>query len=202
MSEVGQQILTGATSASVAEQVATVLGVIFVWLAMRESLWNFPVGLVQAAIFGWVCFDGKLYSETVLQGVFMAAMIYGWWHWTRGGRAEVPLAVQRLSRREGFGWVGGTIGLWVVWGGGMAGLTDAALPWGDGFVFAASVASQWLQARKLLENWIGWIIANTAGIGVFWVKGLYWFAALYFLFWLMAWGGLRAWRRSWRAAHG
>jgi nicotinamide mononucleotide transporter len=201
MSEVGQQILTGATGASVAEQVATLLGVIFVWLAMRESLWNFPVGLVQAAIFGWVCFDGKLYSETVLQGVFMAAMIYGWWHWTRGG-AEVPLAVQRLSRREGFGWVAGTIGLWVVWGGGMAGLTDAALPWGDGFVFAASVASQWLQARKLLENWIGWIIANTAGIGVFWAKGLYWFAALYLLFWLMAWGGLRAWRRSWRAAHG
>jgi nicotinamide mononucleotide transporter len=92
--------------------------------------------------------------------------------------------------------------LWVAWGGGMAGLTDAALPWGDGFVFATSVASQWLQARKLLENWIGWIIANTAGIGVFWAKGLYWFAALYFLFWLMAWGGLLAWRRSGRAAHG
>jgi nicotinamide mononucleotide transporter len=132
----------------------------------------------------------------------MSAMIYGWWHWTRGGRANVPLAVQRLSRREAIGWGAATLVLWAGWGGGMAGLTDAALPWGDGFVFAASVVSQWLQARKLLENWIGWIIANTAGIGVFWVKGLYWFAALYFLFWLMAWGGLRAWRRSRRAAHG
>ena len=84
----------------------------------------------------------------------------------------------------------------------MARLTDAALPWWDAFVFAASVASQWLQARKLIENWIGWIIANTVGIGVFWAKDLYWFAALYGLFWLMAWGGLRAWTRSGRAAHG
>jgi len=201
MSGVVQQIVQGATEASGAEQVATVLGVVFVWLAMRESLWNFPVGLVQAAIFGWVCFEGKLYSETVLQGLFFAAMIYGWWHWTRGGKDQAPLAVQRLSRREAGAWTMATFALWGVWGGGMAGLTDAALPWWDGFVFAASVVSQWLQSRKMLENWIGWIIANTVGIGVFWAKGLYWFAALYFLFWLMAWGGWRAWWRSWRAAH-
>ena len=61
MSEIFQNILAGATGASWPEQIATVLGVLFVWLAMRESLWNFPVGLVQAAIFGWVCFEGKLY---------------------------------------------------------------------------------------------------------------------------------------------
>jgi nicotinamide mononucleotide transporter len=202
MSEIAQQIIQGATEASGSEQTATVLGVLFVWLAMRESLWNFPVGLVQAAIFGWVCFDGKLYSETVLQLVFIAAMIYGWWHWTHGSETESLFPVQRLSRRGAGAWVAGTLVLWGIWGGGMARLTDAALPWGDGFVFAVSVMSQWLQSRKMLENWIGWIIANTVGVGVFWAKGLYWFAALYALFWLMAWGGWRAWSRSWRAAHG
>jgi nicotinamide mononucleotide transporter len=77
--------------------------------------------------------------------------------------------------------------------------TDAALPYGDGFVFAVSVASQWLQARKILENWPGWIIANTAAIVVFIVKDLFLFAALYVIFWLMAlWG----WREWWRAMKG
>jgi len=195
-----QQVVEGALTASRAEQAATVLGVLFVWLAMRESLWNFPVGLVQAAIFGWVCFEGKLYSETVLQALFFAAMLYGWWHWTHGSRDKKPLAVQQLSAREAAAWTAGTLVLWSLWGWGMAHFTDAALPWWDGFVFASSVASQWLQARKALENWIGWIIANTVGVGVFWAKGFYWFAVLYFLFWLMAWGGWRAWRRSWRVA--
>jgi len=37
---------------------------------------------------------------------------------------------------------------------------------------------------------------------VFWAKGYYWFSVLYFLFWLMAWGGLRAWWRSWKGTHG
>jgi nicotinamide mononucleotide transporter len=100
------------------------------------------------------------------------------------------------------GWVAATLILWAAWGTGMRRFTDAALPYGDGFVFASSVASQWLQARKALENWIGWIIANTVAIGVFWVKGYYWFAVLYVIFWLMAWAGLRSWWRSWEAENG
>jgi nicotinamide mononucleotide transporter len=201
MHSILRQILDGALSATWPEQIATVLGLVFVWLAIRESLWNFPVGLVQAAIFGWVCFQGRLYSDTVLQVVYMAAMIYGWWHWTHGERDTGPLRVQRLTVAGGAGWTGATLALWAVWGTCMHRFTDAALPYWDGFVFAGSVTAQWLQARKALENWIGWIIVNTVAVGVFWVKEYYWFSVLYFLFWLMAWGGLRAWHRSWKADH-
>ena len=201
MHSILRQILDGALSASWPEQIATVLGLLFVWLAIRESLWNFPVGLVQAAIFGWVCFQGKLYSDALLQAVYIAAMIYGWWHWTRGGRNSEPLRVQRLTAAGVAGWTAGTLALWAIWGTCMHRFTDAALPYWDGFVFAGSVAAQWLQARKALENWLGWIVVNTVATGVFWVKEYYWFSVLYFLFWLMAWGGLRAWRRSWKAAH-
>ena len=201
MSSILRQIIDGALAASWPEQIATVLGLVFVWLAIRESLWNFPVGLVQAAIFGWVCFEGRLYSDAVLQVIFCAAMIYGWWHWAHGTRDAQPLRVQRLTTMEAAAWTGGTLALWAVWGTGMHRFTNAALPYWDGFVFAASVASQWLQARKALENWIGWIITNTVAIGVFWAKEYYWFAVLYFLFWLMAWGGWRAWWRSWRTQH-
>lgn len=197
-----REVVDGALAASWLEQLATVLGVLFVWLAMRESLWNFPVGLAQAAIFGWVCFTGRLYSETVLNAFYCVAMIYGWWHWARGGRNAEPLRVQRLSGAALAAWGAGTLALWGAWGWGMARFTPAALPWWDGFVFAASVASQWLQSRKMLENWVGWVITNTVAIGVFWAKGYYWFAVLYFLFWLMSWAGWRAWLVSWRTARG
>ena len=201
MHSILRQILDGALAATWPEQIATALGVLFVWLAIRESLWNFPVGLVQAAIFGWVCFQGRLYSDAVLQLVYVAAMIYGWWNWTRGGRDTGPLRVQRLTTAATFAWAAATLALWAIWGTGMHHFTNAALPYWDGFVFAGSVTAQWLQARKALENWMGWIIVNTVAVGVFWVKEYYWFSALYFLFWLLAWGGLRAWRRSWEADH-
>jgi nicotinamide mononucleotide transporter len=202
MNSILRQILDGAMAASWPEQIATVLGLLFVWLAIRESLWNFPVGIVQAAIFGWVCYREKLYSDVVLQAVYLAAMVYGWWHWTHGARDRGPLRVQRLTAAQVLAWTAGTLVLWAAWGAGMKHFTDAALPYWDGFIFAGSVAAQWLQARKALENWTGWIVVNTVAIGVYWAKDLYWFAVLYFLFWLMAWGGLRAWRRSGRMQHG
>lgn len=201
MHDILRQIYEGAIGASPLEQAATILGIVGVWLAMREKVLNFPVGLVQVAIFGWVCFEGKLYSETVLQVLFFVALCYGWWHWTRGSRDTGPLLVQRLSRGTAIAWSLATLVLWSVWGTLMHRFTDAALPYWDGFVFASSVISQWLQARKALENWIGWIVANTVAVGVFWAKEYYWFSVLYLIFWFMAWGGLRTWLQSWRRSH-
>lgn len=189
------------TGASWLEQIATVLGILGVWLMMRQNVWTFPVSLVQVAIFGYVCFTARLYSETVLQGLFFAALVYGWIHWTRGHSEANPLPVQWLSRRARMYWMAGVVALWAVWGAIMFRL-GAALAYADAFVFAVSVASQWLQARKALDNWLGWVVANTVAIAVFWRKEFYWFAALYFVFWLMAWGGFLAWRRSLAPASG
>lgn len=197
MDTLWQAMIEGATGASPAEQVATVLGVLGVWLMIRQVVWTFPVGLVQVSIFGWVCFEGRLYSETVLQGIFFAALVYGWVHWTRGRTEEAPLPVTVLRGRARAGWVGATLGVWLGWGWLME-RAGADLAYADALVFAVSVASQWLQARKKLENWLGWLVANTVAVGVFWTKEYYWFAVLYGIFWFMAAGGFMAWRKSMR----
>lgn len=195
------QILEGATGASAAEQFATVLGIIGVWLMMKRNLWAFPAGLVQVAVFGWVCFHAGLYSETALQLMFFCALVYGWWHWThsaRAGAAEGALLITQLSARQRLGWVAAALVLWVGWGALMM-RAGAALAWADAFVFAVSVVSQILQARKVLDNWAGWMLANVVAVGVFWTKEFYWFAVLYGIFAVMAGGGWREWRRGFRA---
>lgn len=191
-----EQILAGALAASPAEQVATILGVLGVWLMMKRRLWAFPLGLVQVAIFGWICFHGGLYSETTLQVMFFVALIYGWWHWTRGGAEPgTELAVSRLSGRARLGWVGITLAVWAAWGGAMH-LVGATAAWVDAFVFAVGVVSQILQARKVLENWLGWLVSNCVATVLFWSQGFFWFSALYLVFAFMAIGGWREWRQA------
>ncbi len=196
MNELLQNIWAGITGASVLEQVATVLGFAGVGLMIRQNLWTFPVGLVQVSIFGWVCFEGRLYSETVLQVMFFGALVYGWVNWTRGHTREKPLPVRWLSARARATWITGTLLLWLGWSTLMHRYTDADLAYADGFVFAVSVASQWLQARKALDNWIGWILANAVAIVVFWLKEYHWFTVLYAGFGVMAVLGFRSWRQS------
>ncbi len=180
------------------EGIATALGVLGVGLMIRRNLWAFPLGIAQVAIFGWVCFGQQLYSETALQVMFLAALAHGWWHWKHPGPDRAELPVTRLSGGARVAWGAGTLALWLAWSMAMDRWTNAALPYGDGLVFAVSVASQWLQARKHIENWPGWLVANTVAIGVFIAKDLHLFAGLYGLFWAMALWGWREWLKAMR----
>lgn len=185
---------------SVWEIIGTVLGVIGVALMIRQNLWGWPVGLVQVSIYAWVFFEAKLYSDALLQVFFFAIQAYGWWHWLRNrhtaARSELP--VTRLTAVAVVAWCAlGTVAT-AAWGTFMQRTTDAALPHWDAFILVFSLIAQWLQARKVLENWAGWIVVNTVAIGVYWAKDLHLTAGLYAAFLLMAVGGWRAWRRSMR----
>lgn len=198
---------------SVWEIIGTVLGVIGVGLMIRQNIWGWPVGLVQVAVYAWVFFDAKLYSDTILQAAFFLIQAYGWWHWLRGaksrkaallrpaergceGQATALLPVTRLRGPAILLWIAVGAVLTVAWGLFMHRTTDAALPWWDAFILVFSLIAQWLQARKNLENWPAWVGVNTVAIGVYWAKDLRLTSGLYLIFWVMALWGWRSWRRT------
>lgn len=187
---------------SVWEIIGAVLGVIGVWLMIRQHLWGWPVGIVQVSVYGWVFFDAKLYSDALLQVAFFGLQVYGWWHWLSGRTPAHELPVTRLSVAQLTGWACLGALLTGGWGWLMHRTTDAALPWWDAFILIFSLIAQWFQARKHLECWAGWIVVNVVAIGVYWAKDLRLTSGLYGLFLLMAvWGGW-AWLRSMKAEAG
>ena len=169
---------------------------------IRQNIWGWPVGLVQVAVYAWVFFDAKLYSDAILQIAFFLIQAYGWWHWLRGARKrEADGAVLPITRLTGAAiatWIAVGAVLTAGWGLFMHRHTDAALPWWDAFILVFSLIAQWLQARKNIENWPGWLVVNTVGIGVYWAKDLRLTSALYLIFWVMALWGWREWRRAMR----
>lgn len=204
---------------SIGEIIGTVLGVIGVWLMIRQNIWGWPIGLVQVAVYAGVFYDAKLYSDTILQVFFFALQAYGWWHWLKGAgaRATSPaslpggeaaatqggnqedcgaLPVTRLGVAAIVGWIALGAGLTAGWGWFMHRTTDAALPWWDAFILVFSLIAQWLQARKNLECWPGWLLVNTVALGVYWVKNLQFTSGLYLVFWAMSLWGWREWRIS------
>ncbi|HRG55459.1 MAG TPA: nicotinamide riboside transporter PnuC [Lacunisphaera sp.] len=185
---------------SIWEIIGTVLGVIGVWLMIRQSIIGWPVGLVQVAVYAWVFFDARLYSDAILQIAFFLIQAYGWWHWWHGRTPDHALPVTVLGGAATAGVVVAAGLVAVGWGALMHRTTDAALPYWDAFILSYSLGAQWLQARKKLECWPGWLLVNTVAIGVYWVKDLRLTAGLYAIFWLMALWGWRAWRQSMKEA--
>ncbi|MBI1180804.1 MAG: nicotinamide riboside transporter PnuC [Alphaproteobacteria bacterium] len=182
------------------EIVAALLGLVSVSLVVRRSIWNYPFGLVMVALYAWVFFGEKLYSDALLQVFFFVVQIYGWWHWQRRLADDGRVAVARLTPAARTACLALSAGGALAWGSVMSRFTDAAYPFWDGTVAVLSVVAQILLSRRYLENWWFWIVVDVLAVALFVVKGLMPTAALYFVFLLLAVAGLSSWRRSSKVA--
>jgi nicotinamide mononucleotide transporter len=181
---------------SVVEALAVVSSALGIWLMTRRSLAAWPVTLLACGLYAVVFRQARLYSDMLLQGVYAAFCLYGWWQWRRGVRTEGTVRVQSMGWP---GWLwGGTAGLLgsLALGCVMARYTNAALPYGDATLTAFSLVAQWWSTRRYLANWALWIAVDAAYTAMFAYKGLFLTAGLYAFFILLAALGLRAWRQA------
>jgi len=178
------------------EVAGVIFGVIAVWLTVKENILCWPVGLVNVSIYVVVFMRAKLYADMGLQVVYIALLIYGWYAWLHGGKEKQELAVSRTAARL---WMAllftGFVGA-VVLGLTLKKTTDASLPYLDSLTTSFSLVAQFMSTRKLLENWIVWIVVDVIYIGIYIVKDLRLTAILYAIFLVLAVIGYRDWRRS------
>ncbi len=182
------------------EIIGVVVSAAAIWLTARRRMACWPVGLMSVALYGWIFYDAKLYSDFLLQGAFAVAQVYGWWHWRQAAvgdnapRADIRIvkpSTQRLLLGLVLGGVGGT-----ALGAIMAAKTDAALPYMDAWLASFSLVAQYWTARRYLANWALWSVVNAVYVGMFAFKHLYPTAGLYLLFLVLGVIGWRDWRSA------
>jgi nicotinamide mononucleotide transporter len=181
---------------STTEIIAAVLGVANVALLVRRSIWNYPFGLVMVALYGWVFFEARLYSDAALQVFFFVVQIYGWWVWYHALDAGGLVRVETLSNSARLVWVAVIAIATAGEGWYLAHYTSDAAPWMDANTTAMSVVAQYLLSVRKIENWILWIITDVVQIGLYFWKGLYPTTGLYVIFLVLSAFGLFEWLRQ------
>ena len=174
------------------ELISFALAVTTVLLNVRQNHWAWLFSITSSATYAVVFFDARLYGDSGLQLVFIAASVWGWYQWLRG-TGETRLVVTRL-RGAGWGWAlaGWALGFLVLsWF--LKTYTNTDVPHMDAFLTAGSLVGQLLLARKKVENWIIWIVVDVLYVGLYLFKDLHVTAVLYAVFVLLAARGLRAW---------
>jgi nicotinamide mononucleotide transporter len=178
------------------ELLAAMVSAVDVWLATRRSMISWPVTILASLLYGEQFRESRLYSDMLLQGIFVVFAIYGWWHWYRGMKAEGSVRVVGpgsgvLLRDAALGVVGSLLlGYW------MTKHTDASLPWLDASLTGFSLVGTWWGARKYIANWWLWIVVDVIYVGEYVYKQLNLTAVLYAFFVLLALLGLRDWSRA------
>ena len=187
---------------SVEEILGFVTGAACVWLAVRQNVWTFPVGLANNVVF-LVLFTGAgLYANAGLQVVYLVLGALGWYWWLRGGTDRGRLVVHRTPRAA---WVVGLVAAAATTAALVAVLTtwtDSAVPFWDALTTSSSLLAQTMLGRKWIGNWWVWIATDVVLVGLYASQGLWLTAALYVGFVALCVQGLREWSAARHAADG
>jgi nicotinamide mononucleotide transporter len=209
-SSLSDPMLTAATSLSAWELLAVLLGIAYLLLAVRESLWCWYAAFVSTGIFLWLFWEVNLLMESALQVYYLAMAVYGWYQWRHGSRtgqaapaaAEAagnqPLPIGTWGLRTHLLAVTAVIAASAGSGFLLAQYTDAALPYLDSFTTWGSILTTWMVARKILENWLYWLVIDSASIYLYLERGLTLTAALFAVYLIIVVFGYRRWLRQYR----
>ncbi len=212
-------------SFTIIELIATSSSLLCVWLSTRRHVLAWPVGIIGVLAYFYLFFQVRLYGDMLLQLVYLGQSIYGWVYWLGNNKAEEKLKLQKSSevftdplvlddisplqnKSENTGLhhinqkeilyslVGGVLGFSLLYILLTNAFISSALPLFDATTATLSlVANIWL-ARKIIENWLLWIVADILLIIVFMSKELYLSAGTYTIFLFLAAWGYQQWKKD------
>lgn len=161
------------------EIISALLGLSCVFLAGRNSKYNFYVGYVYN-IFLFVLFlDQHLYSAMILQPISFAINAFGHYRWThpkedeRSTSDESRLKVGGLSRAHWPGLILIVCVFGAAWAMVLEKYTSDPAPWLDSYILMFTFLAQYLSAQKCWECWIVWLVVNVANVVLYLSSGLY-----------------------------
>ncbi|WP_247237632.1 nicotinamide riboside transporter PnuC [Telluribacter sp. SYSU D00476] len=173
-----------------------VTGAICVYLNTQQNVLGWLFGIINAVLYAAVFWQVRLYADMGLQGYYFVTSIYGWWMWLYGGENRQELPVTPTPRTLYGIFSALFVAATLLWGFLLNRYTDASLSYLDSALTAASLIGQWMMARKYLENWLVWIVADACYVGMYAYKGLHLTALLYVVFLALALMGYIQWRRA------
>lgn len=180
------------------EITGATISLIYLILSIREKagLWIF--GFLSSLLYIWVFYHSKLYAEISLQFYYLFVSIYGWITWRRKTKNtnEKAIVISRVSSREVYFYLSGTIAVFFLYFVILRYLTDSPVPVADSVVGALSIIATWMLAKKKIENWLVWIVADALAAGLYFYKGLYPTAILFVVYTTMAVVGYFQWKKN------
>lgn len=182
------------------EILGVVFSILYLYFSIRQNILLWPMGIASALLYMVVFFQSKFYADMGLNGYYVVISIYGWFFWKRGKEEqESGLPVSRLGRKNAVILLLVTTAAFVGIGVVLKAYTDSPVPYWDAFTTAVSFTATWMLARKILENWILWIIVDLVSMGLYLYRGLYPTLLLFGIYTTMAVIGYYKWLRSYQS---
>lgn len=190
------------------EYVGVLTGLLYLFLEIKQHRAMWIVGFLTSLLYVFVFFFSKIYADMGLQIYYVAISVYGFLQWTKNGKngscekpepASVPqdkIIYSTLTPRLLVGVLLAIIVLFFLIYTLLNNFTDSPIPMGDAFTTSVGIVATWMVARRIIEHWVFWIVANGISVYLYFVRDLYPTMFLYICYALLAAIGLYTWKKK------
>lgn len=174
-----------------------VLGLLYLWLEYRADIRLWIVGLIMPLVHGALYYKSGLYADCSMQVYYVLAGLYGWLVWRNAPKKQskavsighTPLRLIPVLARV---YAAAHAALYLL----LTHFTNSTVPFWDAMTTALSIVAMWMLSRKLVEQWLVWLVVDVITVGLYLYKEIPLTAGLYALYSALAVAGYLRWRKQ------
>jgi nicotinamide mononucleotide transporter len=175
---------------SIIESAAVFFSILYVILAVKESIWCWGAATISVILYIYICYSAQLYPETGLQVFYLFMGFYGYYQWNKN---DSTLQIQQwTTTKHLLILLLGAI-LTFLMGFYFSIYTNAALPLVDSFTTVFSVFSTYMVTKKVLGNWLYWIVIDAVSVYLYFSRDLHLTSLLFMAYTIIAIFGYFSW---------
>jgi len=180
------------------EIIASLLGIGYVILAARESQWCWPLAFVSTLIYTILFWEGQLPMQALMNFYYMGMAVYGYLLWRKHGNTEDNLAISSWSWSQQVLFLAIGVVLTIATASYLNSIDASQSPYLDAGVTVFSILNTVLMARKVLQNWLYWIVIDAAAIVLYAQNGYYATIVMYSVYLILAVIGFISWQNLYK----
>ncbi|SHJ97065.1 nicotinamide riboside transporter PnuC [Epilithonimonas mollis] len=195
------------------EVFAVLFGLLSVFFSIKKNIWVYPTGIISTILFIYIMFVFGLLGDMLINVYYTVMSIYGWILWSKSSDDNIHVDVKKASARD---WkIGsilfvaslffvGTVYYYKPFIDNQFSMENVKLglyhlDWAnytDIVTTSLFLVGMYFMAKRNIENWIFWIVADFICIPMMFEKGLALTGLQYLVFTAMAIIGYIAWKKS------
>ena len=182
------------------EMLAVFLSVSYLLLAIKQNLWCWIAAFFSTLIYSVLFFDASLLMDSALNIFYLVMAVYGWYSWKYGNIKvqNVELNISTYGMAKNIKIIIVLILISLVLGYIMANYTSADFAYLDTFTTVFAVFSTYMLTKKVLENWLYWVVIDAVSIYIYIQKGFYLTAVLFAVYTVLAVVAYVKWKNEYK----
>ena len=175
---------------SIIESVAVFFSVLYIILVLKESILCWWAAAISVILYIYICYTAQLFPETGLQVFYLLMAFYGYYQWNKND-STLQIEQWKTAKHLLILLIGAI--LTFLMGFYFSIHTNAAIPLVDSFTTVFSVFATYMVTKKVLGNWLYWIVIDAVSVYLYFSRDLHLTSLLFIVYTVIAIFGYFSW---------